>query len=208
MVQDNLCCECTLLPECSCIFVYCPRVFLLLTCFCVWLTCACSCRLPPAAGVCCALPGLHGGSLWRQPGGDLWGHEAGAGRPSHTQHLQDHRVAPHGHQQQPQVRFITQVWKPGLRTKAWFRPGVHIRLERGHHNRKCFLWPLVIGSHFPTLYVNQYQCQLCSRRENYVVFSSTMKYGHWEALKIDQIMYQMFGEVILKYYHNLAMLFY
>lgn len=56
-------------------------------------------RLSPAASVCRSLPGLHGRSLWRQPGGDLRGHEAGASCSSHTQHLQDHRVPPDGHQQ-------------------------------------------------------------------------------------------------------------
>lgn len=41
-------------------------------------------RLPPAAGVRGALPGLHGGALRHQPGGDLRGHEAGAGRTGHS----------------------------------------------------------------------------------------------------------------------------
>lgn len=71
---------------------------------CVWvLFCPSLRRLPPAASVCRALLGLDGGALWQESGGHLRGHEAGAGCPSHPQHLQDHRVPPHGHQQLPQV---------------------------------------------------------------------------------------------------------
>lgn len=40
-------------------------------------------RLAPAAGVRGAIPGLNGSALRHQPGGDLRGHEAGAGCSGH-----------------------------------------------------------------------------------------------------------------------------
>lgn len=62
---------------------------------CVYAADVCACgemfvcfrRLPLAAGIRRALPGLHGGALRQQSGGDLRGYEAGAGCPSHPQHL-------------------------------------------------------------------------------------------------------------------------
>lgn len=61
-------------------------------------------RLAPAAGFRRSVSGFYGRALRQQPRGDLRGHEAGAGCPSHPQHLQDHRVPPHDHKQRSEVR--------------------------------------------------------------------------------------------------------
>lgn len=115
-MQQNASAKPGLTSLCACL---CPLPSYLNQRFCCWRDCfmLLTClwwlyvfrRLPPAAGVRRALPGFDGGALREQSGGDLRGHEAGSGRPSHSQHLQDHRVTSHGHQQQPQVPYCISV---------------------------------------------------------------------------------------------------